>query len=213
MEFIPSILEEDLRRTQRLIATFGMLPDVHTLQLDIMDGIFVPRKTDFSAEEFLDVSSIANIEVHLMVQHPQESLADWLAHPSVVRILVHYEVIAENFVEVVRQVHEARKEIGVVLNPETSVDSLNSSVAEADVIMCMGVHPGKQGQDFLPGTLEKFRALQKEYPSMPLEVDGGVGIENIVLLRDAGCTRAVLGSFLKEGTSPEDQLKKIRDKV
>lgn len=211
MEFIPSILEEDLPATQRKMAAFALLPDIQTLQIDIMDGIFVPRKTDFSAEEFLDVSSIANIEVHLMVQHPQESLADWLAHPSVVRVLVHYEAAAHDLSELIKHVHDARKEIGVVLNPETPANDLDpSSAQEVDVIMCMGVHSGKQGQDFLPGTLEKLRELKKMYPSKPLEVDGGVGIENIVSLQGAGCTRAALGSFLKEGTSPEDQLKKIR---
>lgn len=213
MEFIPSILQEDLRATQRDMAAFALLPDIHTLQLDIMDGIFVPRKTDFSAEEFLDVSSIANIEVHLMVQHPQESLSDWLAHPSVVRVLVHYEAAAHHLSELIQLVHDARKEIGIVLNPETPAVDVDSSIQGLDVMMCMGIHPGKQAQEFIAETLAKLRALGTMFPNTPLEVDGGVGLENIQAIRDVGCTRAVLGSFLKEGTSPEDQLKRIRDKV
>ncbi len=93
-------------------------------------------------------------------------------------------------------------QIGLAVNPESSVEAAAAAAIEAgvDLVLCMSVHPGYSGQEFIPGSTERVRRLRELLPeSMRVQVDGGVGPENIAELRDAGATLFVAATAIFGG--------------
>jgi len=103
-------------------------------------------------------------------------------------VTVHFEA-CPNLPDVVALAREHGLQIGMAFNPETNVDEAAQAAREAqvDLALCMSVHPGYSGQAFIPESLERVAKLRSLLPaSTHVQVDGGVGPDNIVQLRDAG---------------------------
>ena len=84
---------------------------------------------------------------------------------------------------------------GVAVKPETTVDAAVEAAATADMVLCMSVHPGLSGQAFMPGAVERVVELRRRLPaSTQIQVDGGIGLDNIAALADAGAELFVAGS-------------------
>jgi ribulose-phosphate 3-epimerase len=111
---------------------------------------------------------------------------------------VHHEV-CPNLPEVVAQAREQDLAVGLAFNPETTVEEAASAAleAEVDLVLCMSIHPGYSGQEFMPEALGRIRTLRGLLPDeVPVQVDGGVGPDNIRDLRDAGASLFVAATSI-----------------
>ncbi len=134
-------------------------------------------------------------DVHLMVDSPAKHFRA-VAEAGGNSVTFHYEAVAD----VPATIAAAREHglgVGVAFNPETSPDEVAPVAADADVVLCMSIHPGYSGQAFLPETLDRVRRLRELLPGdLHVQVDGGIGPENIGAVRQAGADLFVAGAAI-----------------
>ena len=206
VEIIPAILAKDEKEFRRKAESVTDLCE--TIQIDVMDGAFVDNVT-WADPKRIDLMRLPMaFEVHLMVKDPLASLDAWSV-AGCQRAIVHAEAV-EDVAEALRQIKLYGMEAGVSLNPETSIESVEEALSEADVVQVMGVHPGWMGQAFQPVALEKVRTLREKFPELMIEVDGGVAVGIARELAEAGADRLVSGSAVFNSGAPAKAIEALR---
>ncbi|OGY87596.1 MAG: hypothetical protein A2233_05095 [Candidatus Kerfeldbacteria bacterium RIFOXYA2_FULL_38_24] len=189
-QIVPAILENDFAEIKKKIKIIKPFTDF--IQLDVMDGIFVPNKT------FADAKLVAqlpiSLEVHLMIVNPSLFVKQW-ALPNVKRLIVHYEAMTNVDFEI-ETIRKTKKEVAIAINPDTSTFSLKPYLDKIDMVLIMGVEPGFSGQDFQKDVLEKIREIKKLKPGLLVEIDGGVSMHNHEVIVDAGADILVAHSAI-----------------
>lgn len=196
IQIAPSILSADFNRLGgEITAVENAGADL--IHVDVMDGHFVPNITIGP----LVVSAAANIakrplDVHLMISDPDKYI-DSFAKAGADWITVHVEACT-HLHRTVSRIKELEKKAGVVLNPATSLASLDYVLEDVDVVMLMSVNPGFGGQKFIPSTLAKIWQLRQRIDALGLdvdiEVDGGISPDSIADVAEAGANVFVAGS-------------------
>jgi len=188
-------LEEDIKAAEKAGA--------HMLHIDVMDGHFVPNITiGYAVVEAIRKITSLPLDVHLMIENPDAFVKEF-ADAGADYLTVHAEA-AVHLHRTVQFIKQNGVKAGVSINPATPVGCLENIVSDLDLVLLMSVNPGFGGQDFIPFTLGKIRAVKKMISSggaAPLiEVDGGVKVENAREVADAGADILVMGSaFFKSG--------------
>jgi len=135
------------------------------------------------------------IDVHLMVDEPTKHLAA-VAEAGGDSVTFHVEAVPD-VQAVIRAAWELELQVGVAFNPETAPETAAAVGRDADVVLCMGIHPGYSGQPFLEETFDRVGQLRKLLPGeIPIQVDGGVNDTNIRELRERGATLFVAASAI-----------------
>lgn len=162
--------------------------------LDVMDGQFVPNIT-VMPYEIMGIPTNLSLEAHLMVYHPERYYSD-LTVARVSRVLIHREVYdsLEEVAKALEQAGDYFSEVGLVINPETEIESYKGLPAQ--VIQLMGVHPGASGQQMLGSAYGRIEEVAKQRLKVTIAVDGGIREENIRELQKAGASRFVITSQL-----------------
>lgn len=212
---MPDTYEDFLAKAKRVN---GLVP---IAQIDIMDGIFVKSKSwpyteggtkkepHFTAlsrqDEGMPFWETLDYEIDLMIARPEQHIDDWLPLGAS-RLIFHVEAIEDHdrfakhdiFEVGARDVGgEKVVEVGLAINPATSLDVLLPYMGLIDFVQCMGIaRIGYQGQAFDERVLSHINKLRTENPNIPISVDGGVNHETVLLLRHAGATRLVAGSAI-----------------
>ena len=140
------------------------------------------------------------IDCHLMTETPERHF-EAVAAAGGDSVTVHYEACAD-LRGTVRAAREQELQIGLAFKPETQVEDAAQSARDAgvDIVLCMSIEPGYSGQEFMPDALDRTRALRTTLDEgTPIQVDGGIGPENIRNVRDAGATLLVAGSAIFAG--------------
>ena len=183
------------------------------IHLDIMDGVFVPN-ISYGTPVIEAICKRATIEVeaHLMIVEPQKFF-ELYKSLGVNSISVHYEA-CYHLDRTVKRIKELGMKAGVAINPHTSVQLLEDVVRFADYILIMSVNPGYGGQKYIPYCTEKIAELkqiiEKNNPKCLIEVDGGVGLNNIEELANAGADVVVAGSAVFSAKNPAEAIKKLQ---
>src|SRR3972149_3329619 len=167
------------------------------IHVDVMDGHFVPNITIGPVVVVaVKKSTKLPLDVHLMIEAPDFYIPYFIKAGADI-ITVHVEV-CKHLQRTIKAIKEQKKTAGVVLNPATSLNTLDNILDEVDLVLLMSVNPGFGGQEFIPSTTKKVEKLKRMIDDAKLktdiEVDGGVKLENAGDLIKAGANILVAGS-------------------
>ncbi len=177
---------------------------VRWIHIDVADGTFTPRAAWHTASDLDNFKTPASIEIHFMVERPEEKIAPWLATLAK-RIIFHIES-TEVADDLITLCHNAGKEAGVAVRPDSSWEGLLPFIGKADLLQTLAVNPGPSAQAFDRLTLEKLKNLRARDPRIMLEVDGGVRVGVARECREAGANFIVVGSSLFTGEHSFEQM-------
>ena len=190
-ELIPSLLEENLSQlTKRLKAISEITDWVH---LDVCDGSFVPTTT-VVIEDLRALAYPKNVELHLMVNNPQQIVAD-MGFIHAKRIVFHPGT-ADSDTQVIRTIQQAGAKAGLALEYMADTKSVEDALFAADFIVVMPIHAGRQGQQFHQEALELIQKIRALVPNTPVEVDGAMNPETIPSVIGSGASIINVGSYL-----------------
>ena len=192
IEVEPSLYASDFSRLGEQVEAL-LAAEARVFHFDVGDGHFIPPITigpivlGWIAPIVHGAGGV--LDCHLMVEAPERHIAQF-ADAGADSVTVHVETCPD-LPAVVALAREHGLQVGLALNPETGVEQAAAAAlkAEVDLVLCMSVHPGYSGQKFIPEALERVRVLRELLPtSIRIQVDGGVGPDNIAELREAGAT-------------------------
>jgi len=199
-------LEKDIKEAERAGADL--------LHVDVMDGRFVPNITigPCVVEAIRKITELP-LDVHLMIVEPEKYIpefakagADWISF--------HFEAATHHH-RIVSQIKELGKKAGIVINPSTPVFLLEEILPFVDFVLIMSVNPGFGGQKFIESSVEKIRKLGKLIEerdlNVKIEVDGGIKVDNVQKVLNAGADIIVAGSAVFKGDIREN-VKKFKEK-
>jgi ribulose-phosphate 3-epimerase len=198
-EIEPSIYAADFSRLGEQIETL-MAAGARIFQFDVGDGHFVEPIT-IGPVVLKSISPLVHrlggvLDCHLMIEGPEKHFRA-IADAGGDSVTVHYEA-CEDLAGVIAQARELELGVGVAFNPETEPDDVVAAAGElVDLALCMSIHPGYSGQEFMPEAIPRVRRLRELLPErVHVQVDGGVGPDNVSELREAGANLFVAGTSL-----------------
>ncbi len=195
-------LGEDVRRVEAA--------GIQMLHVDVMDGHFVPNFTvGTPITESLRRFTNVKLDHHLMIEDP-DTFAPIFIKAGADCVSVQYEA-CRNLDRTLHMIQDHGAKAGVVVNPATPVGLLENVLDVADYVLVMSVNPGYGGQKFIPNALQKVRALSRMRAERRLgfaiEIDGGVGPENIAEVARAGVDWAVVGTHVFRAADPAQAIR------
>jgi len=198
---IPAVIaanQEELDAALVKVAAFAPL-----VQLDVMDGVFVPgRSLDFEME----LPEGTGYQAHLMVR-------DHWAHIRRLRgraetIIVHAEGLADLEQEV-KRLGRLGSKLFIAINPGTPVSSVSKVLDRLDGVMVMTVNPGRYGGAFIPECLDKAAEIKRLRGSLTVEVDGGMVPETVRMARAKGVDLFTSGSYIMKSADPQKAYREL----
>ncbi len=186
------------------------------LHCDVMDGVFVERKTiDEVVVSLLSTKTQLPLDVHLMVANPQDKVASY-AKAGAHSITVHYEAFGGKM-QLLNTLHKMRTlgvKVGLSIKPGTDIECILRYLPLVDIFLVMSVEPGKSGQSFIKDSLTKIAFLQKYREENKLnfliEVDGGINEKNVNMVVGIGADIIVAGSAIYNSDNRAQTISKLR---
>lgn len=211
MILAPSILTVKEEERNSVLTELEKLGIIY-LHLDIMDGKFVPNTTE-GVGMLKKINKFNFVfDTHLMVEDPINYIDKFYKAGSDI-ITFHFEAV-KDVLPVIRKIHSLGIKCGVSIKPKTNPESLLPYLKEIDQILIMSVEPGFGGQKFMSSAIDKIKYFDDlrnkcdDYTYL-IEVDGGINLENALLVRNAGCNVVVMGTALINSNSKKEVIEKV----
>jgi ribulose-phosphate 3-epimerase len=211
IDIAPSILSADFARLGEQV-TLVERAGASLIHIDVMDGRFVPNITvgPLVVEAVRRVTDLP-LDVHLMIVEPEKYVADF-AKAGASSISVHVEV-SPHLHRTVDYIHESGCRAGIAVNPTTPLSILDEAIEYADFILVMSVNPGFGGQRFIPASHGRMRRLARTIRERGLatriEVDGGIGLDNLTEIITSGAQVIVAGAAIFRTSDPAEVVRKM----
>ncbi len=207
----PSLLSADFSKLAEELAIVKNA-GAQYIHLDIMDGHFVPNIT-FGAPVLRSIRKVTDLvfDVHLMIENPEKYLADFASAGADI-LNVHFEACTD-LGKIIDTIHSLGCKAGVTVRPDTPVEAVASVLDKVDMVLVMTVFPGFSGQKFIPEALNKIPSLVKARKERKLnfdiQIDGGVSLNNLRQVLDAGADSIVAGSAVFGAENPGEAVEKF----
>jgi ribulose-phosphate 3-epimerase len=211
-----SILSADFTRLGQEIADVEAA-GADWLHVDVMDGHFVPNITmgPFIVAACRRATRLP-LDVHLMIEEPERYIEPF-AEAGASGLTVHVETCPD-LSGTLQKIKALGCRAGIVLNPPTPVEKIDPFLAEADLVLVMSVNPGYSGQSFMPETIAKVADVRKRLDALGssawLEVDGGIDVDTLPLMKKAGATAFVAATAVfKHPQGTQAGIKSLRHAI
>lgn len=213
IEILPSLLAADFARLGEQIEQVSA-GGARMLHFDVMDGHFVPNISfGLPVLESLRKKTRLLFDVHLMIADADRYAARFVEAGADL-VSVHVEA-CPHLDRTVRAIQAEGARAGVVLNPATPVGTLEHVLPLVDYVLLMSVNPGYGGQKFIPYVLDKVRALrqwrERQGLEFAIEIDGGVTVDNVGMVAEAGVDWVVAGTSVLGAADPVQAMAAMRE--
>ncbi len=211
IEIEPSLYASDFSRLGQQLDVLQSA-GAKVFHFDVGDGHFIPEIT-IGPVVAASISPLvhgwgARLDCHLMVSEPEKHF-DAIAEAGGDSVTFHVEVCDEP-ARVVAQARSLGLGVGVAFNPETEIEDVVAAADGVDLVLCMSIHPGYSGQEFMPHALERIERLRVLLPAgVRVQVDGGINLETARAAREAGADLLVAGSAVFWNDDPASAYREL----
>jgi ribulose-phosphate 3-epimerase len=184
------------------------------VRIDVMDGVFV-NNINFGPKFVKDLRKCTDLifDTHLMIVEPWKYIEAFASAGADI-ITVHEEACGSRLNDTLKAIKSLGVKCGAVINPNTPVSSLKNSIEFCDMVLLMSVYPGFGGQKFIPEVLDKLKEAKMLVKStgknIDVEIDGGVTLENVSKIKEAGANVIVAGSTVFNENDRAEVISKLR---
>mgnify|MGYP000765932052 FL=1 len=187
--------------------------------IDVMDGKFVKDNTTEKMIEYSEyISSISSLplDIHLMVEDVEQYIKSFsVFEPNLITFHIEARKNKEEIFELIKLVKESNSRVGLAIKPNTKTEEIYNYLPYIHSVLIMTVEPGLGGQELIPETIEKISRMKKYLEQEKLEVDiqadGGINLQNIDLLKQAGVSNVVVGNALMKTKDKKDMINKLKN--
>ncbi len=210
LKISPSILSADFAKMGEDVSKLAEW-GADWVHCDVMDGVFCPNIT-FGIPMIKAIKKYTDLplDVHLMIVNPERYVDKFLDAGA--DIITFHPEVSDDVQNIVDTVHRHGKTVGVVLNPNIEVKSIEKYLNMVDLVMLMGVYPGFSAQKFIESTMDKISQLKALIGNrnVLIEFDGGVSVDNIKEMRRRGLDVAVSGSYVFGAKDPAQAVRSLK---
>ena len=186
--------------------------------IDVMDGEFVENNTVSKMTEYCEyLSSISNLplDVHLMVKDVPSYISSFLVfEPNIITFHLEAAKDKEQVMEWIKLIKDNNVRVGISVKPDTKIEEVAEFLPFVHLVLVMTVEPGKGGQELIPKTIEKIRALKKYVQDKQIEVDieadGGINLDTVAYVKEAGADMIVAGSAITGSDNYAEVVEKLK---
>lgn len=213
----PSILNADFSCLREVLLMLEK-SEVDLIHLDVMDGNFVPNIT--FGPKFVGTirkNTTLPLSVHLMIDQPERYIGVFSqAMDEKDTLIVHVEA-CKHLDSTLQLILDSGLKAGVAMNPSTPLELIKYVIGKLNTVLIMTVNPGFGGQKFIPSMISKITLTREmviqSKKDIDIQVDGGINLENILSVNQAGANILVVGSEIFKAQYPEKMIKNIQEKL
>jgi len=215
---VPSILENSFEKFAEILEKIdGLTP---LIEIDVMDGIFVPNKSFQDVERLNDLNPKSKFQLHLMVDDALGEIERWKDIKNVAKIIFHIET-SSNPHKCISAIREQNREVGIAIKLDTPLDAITPYFGIIDELLFMTVNPGRQGGKFLPEVGDKIKAFNffanqpvNQFRDKPrIGVDGGINKDTIAVASSWGVEIFGVGSAIAKTEDPKKSYEELKSLI